>query len=184
MKTIVDRLSKVRNPSASLPSSHSTADLKAYLSRCWAIRQTDIPRREFSCENKNFLHRIDPALWSVHSSLNLTAHTEIQTSSIWKLMHQIKQPFKWMFESSLWFSICSQSISKMQSSVSALSSLPLSFNCSSLLPATVFSEDEALVLHVILAPAEFGTITVYLPVVLDLSRLEWVILSEFALHNQ
>lgn len=37
----------------------------------------------------------------------------------------------------------------------------------------VFSEDEALVLHVILAPAELGTITVYLSVVLDLSRLEW-----------
>jgi hypothetical protein len=36
----------------------------------------------------------------------------------------------------------------------------------------VFSEDEALVLHVVLAPAEFGTITVYLSVVLDLSRLE------------
>lgn len=37
---------------------------------------------------------------------------------------------------------------------------------------TVFAEDEALVLHVILGPAELGTITVYLSVVLDLSRLE------------
>lgn len=50
--------------------------------------------------------------------------------------------------------------------------IPLNTDILVIIISLVVSEDEAIVLHAILSPSELGTITVYLPVVLDLSKLE------------